>query len=257
MTRLFTLGRAAHASPIAMAGLVLANVVPLLGVILLGWNLLTIVSLYWLENGVVGVFAVGRILTAEGPASQTASAITFTPPVPVPATGSAPAAIRLALAGFFVMHYGFFWLIHGVFVWLALPLFLGVDGEPVVTADIGAVLLGGLALFASHGSSFVLNWLGSGERYTSNASAEMVAPYVRVVVLHLTILLGAFAVAFLGAPIWALVVMVVAKTTIDLSAHLAERKRAAGRMAAAPATPGATGMQGPTTTPRAPSAPGA
>jgi hypothetical protein len=59
----------------------------------------------------------------------------------------------------------------------------------------------------------------------------MIAPYARVVILHVTIVIGAFAVAILGAPIWALVVMVVAKTMTDLAAHLAERHRAAGRMA--------------------------
>ena len=49
--------------------------------------------------------------------------------------------------------------------------------------------------------------------------------YGRVIVLHMTIILGAFAVAFVGAPIGALVVMVVLKTAVDLSAHLAERRR--------------------------------
>jgi hypothetical protein len=57
----------------------------------------------------------------------------------------------------------------------------------------------------------------------------MGAPYARVVILHLTIIFGAFAVAILGQPIGALVVMVVLKAGVDLAAHLGERARAAKR----------------------------
>ena len=53
----------------------------------------------------------------------------------------------------------------------------------------------------------------------------MRAPYGRVVVLHLTILVGAVAVATVGAPIAALAVVVVLKTGIDLAARLREHRR--------------------------------
>jgi hypothetical protein len=48
----------------------------------------------------------------------------------------------------------------------------------------------------------------------------MFAPYGRVVMLHLTILFGAFIIAILGAPIGALIVLVVLKTAFDLRLHL-------------------------------------
>ena len=51
------------------------------------------------------------------------------------------------------------------------------------------------------------------------------APYSRVMVLHVTIVLGAFAITFVGAPIAALVVMVVVNLGIDLAAHLREHDR--------------------------------
>jgi hypothetical protein len=63
---LLTLRRAAHASPVAVALLIVANLVPLVGVLFFGWSLTTIVALYWLENGVLGAFALARIATAEG-----------------------------------------------------------------------------------------------------------------------------------------------------------------------------------------------
>jgi hypothetical protein len=50
----------------------------------------------------------------------------------------------------------------------------------------------------------------------------MGAPYARVVVLHLTILFGAFLTAMIGQPIGALVILVGLKTILDLALHLRE-----------------------------------
>ena len=223
------LRRVRNASPVAMAFLVGANLVPLVGVLFLGWSLTTLVALYWLENGVVGVFAVGRILTVGGvpPASPPGRGSSVRPnPMAAAGLGWLP---RLVVVPFFVVHYGMFWVVHGVFVWVALPSLFEASGTPVGPPEPSVVLLGGAALVLSHGASFVLNWLAGGEYRTSTPAAEMGAPYARVAVLHLTILFGAFAVAILGAPIWALVVMVAVKTAADLSAHVRERERAAGR----------------------------
>jgi hypothetical protein len=82
-------------------------------------------------------------------------------------------------------------------------------------------------LFISHGASFFFNYLGRGEFLTASPASQMWAPYGRLVVLHLTIIFGAFAIAFVGAPIGALVVLVMVKTIIDLVLHLRERRRAA------------------------------
>lgn len=250
MNRLLTLQRAAHASPVAMASLVAANALPLAGVLFLGWDLATLVAVYWAENGVIGLYALLRILTA-GNAGMGAIVPQPPPPPGRPATLQlSSGCARLFMAPFFLVHYGTFWLGHGVFVWLFLPsMFASIGGQAasgnpfapteVAGPDAGVVLFAAAVMLVSHGVSFVLNWLIGGERYASNPALEMRAPYSRVIVLHLTILLGAFAVATLGAPIWALVVMVVLKTGVDLSAHLGERRRAAGRMAVAVTATGA------------------
>ncbi|MHB8891252.1 MAG: DUF6498-containing protein [Candidatus Limnocylindrales bacterium] len=238
MLNVVSLRRVAHASPVAIALLVAANLVPLVGVLSLGWELTTLVALYWLENGVVGVFAIGRILSAQG--TETVSRRGASPVAPIP-----PAAIQLmALARFimvpfFLVHYGLFWVGHGVFVWVALPVMLAAAGAPVAGPDASVVMAAGVALLVSHGVSFIFNWFLAGEYRTSTPSREMMAPYARVVILHVTIVIGAFAVAILGAPIWAMVVMVVIKTVTDLSAHLAERRRAAARLGATNAGPAA------------------
>ena len=270
--------------------LLVANVIPLIGVLFFGWSLLTILVLYWLENGIVGLWNVPKIILAQGsimpsipdlPAAA-ARAATASPeaaaklqeqwrqaqaaqdelnrqpgaigPPARPGILGPRAAARLSaiprtgLAIFFAFHYGMFWVGHGIFVF-ALPAFAGastfggtIDGSRFcldpsgfpIDCQAGAfgdvvwtsVLVGGIALFLSHGASFFLNYLGRGEYLTASPSGQMGSVYGRVVILHLTIIFGSMVVAFLGAPIGALLVLVVLKTAFDLGLHLRERRRA-------------------------------
>ena len=59
----------------------------------------------------------------------------------------------------------------------------------------------------------------------------MTAPYGRVVVLHVTVLVGGGLVMALGSPIWALVLLVALKSAIDLAAHRRSHRRLARREA--------------------------
>jgi hypothetical protein len=82
-----------------------------------------------------------------------------------------------------------------------------------------------LALAASHGVSFVLNYLRSGEYQRARLDALMQAPYGRVVVLHVAILGGGFLIMGMGSPVWALALLVFLKIGLDLQAHQRERRR--------------------------------
>ncbi len=189
--------------------LLTANAVPLLGVVLFHWSVFAIVLLYWCENVIVGAVNVLKILLAE-PQSLGAN------------------ASKVFLIPFFVVHYGMFTAIHGMFV---LLLFGPHSGEPPSVASFSLAIrnagigLGVLAIAVSHGYSFVVNYLGSGEFRRMSPQVLMGQPYARVVVLHVTILAGGFATAALGAPLAALVVLIVLKTAIDLKAHLSERRK--------------------------------
>lgn len=93
---------------------------------------------------------------------------------------------------------------------LALPF---VGRIPVV-GGLGVALAG---LVLSHGVSFVQNWLLGGERRDASPASIMPRPYGRVVVLHVAVLVGGFAVQLLGAPLVALVLMVALKIGLDAS----------------------------------------
>ena len=288
--------------------LLLANLIPLVGVLFFGWSLLTILVLYWLENGIVGFWNVPKIILAKGSLvpqlpdlpdsaalaaagspekaaalqaqwrrTQAAQAALAASGSAAPGQASVPgagitatrsgflgprAAARLSaiprtgVAMFFAFHYGMFWFVHGIFVF-ALPTFAGGSGAfsggplagsetcfdatgfPIACPDgafgelvWSSVLIGGIALFLSHGASFFLNYLGRGEYLTASPSGQMGSVYGRVVVLHLTIIFGSMVVAFLGAPIGALLVLVALKTAFDLGLHLRERSRSAPQIAA-------------------------
>jgi hypothetical protein len=92
---------------------------------------------------------------------------------------------------------------------------------------MGPLVLGAIALFVSHGVSFAWNYIGRGEYRRTSPVAQMFAPYGRLVVLHLTIVLGAWPVVLLGSPIGLLLVLVVGKTVLDLTFHLREHAKAA------------------------------
>jgi hypothetical protein len=238
--RLFSLYRIASA-PAAIALLVASNLLPLVGVLLWDWNLQSIIILYWIENGIVGVLNIPRMLLARGDDAATG--------------GAGGSAGRVFLVGFFCVHYGIFWLGHGFFVWVVLPSFAGfhllgsvVDGggafppgaidvlspggTPLEFSPFGpagsvgprtdVLLWGTIALLISHVVSFFLNYIGRREYLTRSIAVQMFAPYVRVVVLHLTILFGALMTFLLGQPIGALVVLILLKTALDLRLHLRE-----------------------------------
>jgi hypothetical protein len=97
------------------------------------------------------------------------------------------------------------------------------------------VFWGAVALTISHGASFLLNYIGRGEYRTATIGTLMLAPYDRLVALHLTIILGGILSISLGSPVGSLIVLIVIKIAIDLALHIREhRKAGVGSVAASP-----------------------
>jgi hypothetical protein len=205
----------------AVVALIVANLIPLAGVLFLGWNVWTILLLYWLENGVVGIYNVAKMLRADAPETGDTRFLVNGRP--------ASSMSRASLVPFFCMHYGIFWVVHGVFVVL-LPVFgmAGSDdgGSPGILEGVAplTLLFALVALTISHGVSYWFNYIGRGEYRRATPSGQMFAPYGRLVVLHITIIVGAMAIGFTGAPEAAVVILVVLKIALDLGLHLAEHR---------------------------------
>lgn len=216
----------------AVIALVVANLIPLVGALFLGWNVWTILIIYWLENGVVGVFNVLKMRKAEGDDVSGAAnwRINGRP---------ATSVTRGALIPFFVMHYGMFWVGHGIFV-LLLPLFGGMsmDGSegPDMTEgmSIGTIVFAVIVLAISHGVSYWFNFIGNGEYRRVSPAGQMFAPYGRLVILHITIIVGAMAISITGAPAAALAILVALKIVLDVGFHLAEHRNVAATPVTSP-----------------------
>lgn len=196
--------------------LVAANLLPLFGVLFWGWDVFPLLVLFWMENVVIGVLNALRMLCA-----YPANAVIW--------------AGKLFMVPLFCVHYGGFTAAHGLFVF---ALFGGSDYrllegfsdlEPAVAraaADFH-LWLPIAVLVASHLFSFFWNYLYRGEFRRAHLGKLMVKPYVRVVVLHLTILFGGFGAMALGSPLWALLLLLALKIGLDLKAHLKEHSPAA------------------------------
>ena len=199
--------------PVSAWVLIAANLVPVAGVLAWNWSVFALIALFWMENVIVGVFFALRMLLAD-------------PREP------ALWAAKLFLVPFFCFHYGMFTAIHGVFVFALFggkaydPHGLEVL-EPAMRAarDLG-LWLPLAALLASHGFSFLWNYLWRGEFRRGKITELMARPYGRVVVLHLAILLGGIGTLALGSPLWALLVLLALKIGLDLKAHLKEHSKA-------------------------------
>jgi hypothetical protein len=214
-------------SATAVVLLVAFNLLPLAGVLVGGWSVYTLLVLYWIENGIVGAFAVARILRADGPAPRPGTTVRLT---------GGTSASRLILVPFFIVHYGTFWAVHGIFV-LSLPVVLGRGSAATAAPPFEAVAIAAAGLAISHGASFVLNYLGRREYVTTSPAAESMAPYGRVVILHMAIILGVFVSLFLGSPVGAVLVLVVLKTVVDLALHLGQHRPPAAATAPNAGTP--------------------
>ena len=186
-----------------------ANVLPLVGVLFWDWDVFALLVLCWMENVVVGVFFILRMMFAD-------------------LEEAALSVGKLFMVLFFCVHYGMFTAVHGVFVF---TLFgqgrYRVDGLDALVPAARAADDYGLwvplaVLFASHFFSFAWNYFYRGEFRSAKLTKLMVAPYSRVVVLHVAIILGGIAAMALGSPLWALLVLVSLKVALDLKAHVKE-----------------------------------
>ena len=205
----------------SVAALMLANLVPLAGVLWLSWEVGDVVLLYWIENLVVGGFNMLRMLAVRW-------------------RDAAAWLGKLVLIPFFAVHYGCFAAVHGVLLTAmfrapgtGMPAALdatNIDSAMMlVPLLIWGTLLHALTertlayaaatLILSHGVSFLVNYLGAGEYRSATLQDLMTRPYRRVILLHVVIIGSGFLLLLTGAPVAGLVLMVLVKIGFDVAAH--------------------------------------
>lgn len=205
-----------------IAGALIVNLIPVLGVLFGGWSAFALLLLYWLENVVIGVFNIARMIAAGV------------------AKGPGGIAACLFVVPFFAFHYGMFCLVHGIFVWTmfgqGFAQMAALDGP----FDLSNVILrsatatpglraGFISILIWQSVLFFVFFLGGGEFRKTDPMTQMGAPYGRIIVLHVTILAGGFVVLALGQPLYGVLILALLKTGFDLFGAGWQKKQDAER----------------------------
>jgi hypothetical protein len=200
---------------------VLANLVPVACVLLFGWKAAVLLILYWSENLIIGAAYTVRIFSSGM------------------AWGRGGQVLSLILVPFFIVHYGMFCFVHGIFVMLIATIGGGTTLMPAMsipelyarvetlTRTEAGFALSLLTIAAFHTGDLV-GWLMRGRPARTNPMTLMFEPYSRIVALHLGIMGGTVVIIILGQPIWALLVLAIMKTLVELGRF--------GQIAATPET---------------------
>lgn len=186
---------------LSAVSLLLSNLIPLIGVLFWGWELPLIMFVYWAESGIIGILNIFKILLA--------TKVTSIEPT-VSSIGD-----KLMMIPFFILHYGIFMLVHGVFVFVLF--------KPQVSLEW--ILAALIPLFISHCFSLLVNFISKKEYKEVTPGQQMFAPYSRIIVMHLTIIIGGGLILVLHLPQVAAAIMVILKIITDLLAHIAEHKK--------------------------------
>jgi hypothetical protein len=181
------------------------------GVLALGWPVFFVMALFWFENVVIGGFNVLRMLLSGL------------------RSGGAGILAALAMAAFFTLHYGMFTAVHGAFV---VALFgvpeLGRDAmngglaapalrmvESLMADRAGWLAM--LAVVAVQAVAFV-QWSIATRASPTPLKELMGAPYGRIMVLHVSLIAGAFLLQAFRSPVAGVLLLVALKLAYDLMA---------------------------------------
>jgi hypothetical protein len=211
---------------LSILALILANVVPLVGVTFFDWDATAIVLLYWAENLVIGFYNILKIAIVK---------------VSIPSLH----LVKLLAIPFFCLHFGGFCGGHGLFL---LTIFkFGGGGESLFPEQtwpghlvflqmlISAVTtfwrerLPGMeelifSLFISHGISFVQNYLKKKEYTFLTIRELMVMPYNRIAVLQVAVVAGGMLTMMLDSPAAMLYILIFFKICVDVYLHMKEHR---------------------------------
>ena len=184
-------------SSLALLG---ANLIPLFGVLLGGWNIFEVMILFWAESAVVGFYNLLKMWVI-GRWSV------------------------LFIGPFFVGHFGGFMAVHLLFIYGFFNQGVASDADISsfqVLTDLIQLAPALVAFFVSHGISYYANFLGRKEYLGKEIRGQMGDPYKRIVIMHLTIIFGGFLVMVFDSGLPALLLLILLKLGADLRAHIAE-----------------------------------
>lgn len=176
--------------------LIASNLISVFFAIRDGWQISTVMLVYWFQSIIIGFFNFVRILQLKN-----YSTIGFK----INGQSTSPTqGTKVFTAFFFLFHYGFFHVGYLTFI---------LTRSQINPAQYQSILLMALLFFVNHLFSYIYNKPNDKEQ---NIGTLMARPYSRIVPMHITIVFG----AFLGAAV--LPFFLILKIIPDVLMHIKE-----------------------------------
>ena len=212
-----------------VVGLV-ANLIPLVGVLYWQWDTFQLLMLYWMETVIIAFWTIRRL--ARLPEDQLGT---------MTVNGKVRAATAFALSGFFTLHAGMFILVHLLFLFVLFSgeWFKRVHGFGNFFSEllvVNGIWLALLVMFLAGWISYLVNETPSyprkmerglypkkvvtqgAESQTGDAVGAIIGGlYVRIVIMQIAIIAGGIFAHSHGS-IAPLLIVIGFKTLFDLSA---------------------------------------
>lgn len=180
--------------------IIVSNLLVLAGSLIWGWDLLTMMLVFWLESAIIGFYTLLKLFAVNPP-------------------------IALFVLPFYLFHFGCFLAVYLVAV---LSVFAqnkaGAPLQPFLKGAFlnWAVLAGAAPLFISHGISFYRNFWPRRELWENKLNDIAFEPYPRIMLWCPVLLAAGLAVQYLGGgrPQYGYPVVIFAKACADIYSHL-------------------------------------
>lgn len=204
--------------------LIMANIIPIFGVMFYDWKFAPILILYWLETIVIIFYTALKIYFFPGYVKVVLAQPTLDDQVIIPrkkaqefqsVVNKFQNRFKLTWIIFFLLGFGIYIALTGFFIFYLIP-------EHHFGNGIWAALT---ALFISHGISFYYDYLGKEEYKKVSPKEFMFALEKRFFIILFVIIIGGFVYNSFGNPWPALILMVFLKIFFEIKSWYIEHEK--------------------------------
>jgi len=164
----------------ALQVILLSNLALLAGAILFSATITEVLLVYWFQSITIGFFTLAKMLTYNAKGAGVFE--------------------RIFMSVFFVVHYGMFHLVYLAFIF-GFAIFNFASSQTI--PGLYFILVGGAMFFCVHAFSFLFNFKKDNSK-EFNIGELMIAPYARIIPMHLTIMAGFFVEVILSVVLFPL-----------------------------------------------------
>ena len=178
--------------------LIAINLTPLLGVVLLDWNLATIFFLYWIESIIVGFFNILKMRFAQKPIKQNLT-------MPKNKTYSLKEK-NMALIIAFISNYGVFILGYGLFLYIIFWRNYHINKSVIISV---------ILLFIGHSITYYTSYIRNMKYKLVSADELIKDPYFRIFILNITLVFGSLIIIKSGEQNISYIIVLTTMTIIE------------------------------------------